>query len=247
MLVTKLTAIADAIRGKTGKTEGLTLDQMATEIAGIEAGGGGGDNLLEYTVSLYMAFNNVTFEEGTELNINLGAKTSVVNSNPFYCTFQGTKGLKSITIACKNDPSTAISYQNFVRMSVSEYTLEKIDLTGAPNLLKVSNMSRTFEYRRGLREILGEFDLTNSSTVGSIAGKCDALETIQFKAGTIRKSISFPDSPNLTDATIQNIVDGLADMTGGTAPTLTLHATVGAKLTDAQKSTASAKNWTISY
>ena len=43
MLVTKLTAIADAIRGKTGKSDGLTLDQMATEIAGIEAGGGGGD------------------------------------------------------------------------------------------------------------------------------------------------------------------------------------------------------------
>ena len=29
----KMTAIADAIRGKTGKTEPLTLDQMAAEIA----------------------------------------------------------------------------------------------------------------------------------------------------------------------------------------------------------------------
>ena len=36
----KMTAIADAIRGKTGKTEEMTLDQMATEIAGIETGGG---------------------------------------------------------------------------------------------------------------------------------------------------------------------------------------------------------------
>ena len=36
----KMTAIADAIRGKTGKTDSLTLDQMATEIAGIETGGG---------------------------------------------------------------------------------------------------------------------------------------------------------------------------------------------------------------
>lgn len=38
-LTDKLTAIADAIRGKTGKSEGLTLEQMATEIAGIQAGG----------------------------------------------------------------------------------------------------------------------------------------------------------------------------------------------------------------
>ena len=40
-LTDKLTAIANAIRGKTGKTDSLTLDQMATEIAGIQAGGGG--------------------------------------------------------------------------------------------------------------------------------------------------------------------------------------------------------------
>ena len=38
----KMTAIADAVRGKTGGTEKLTLDQMATEIEGIQVGGGGG-------------------------------------------------------------------------------------------------------------------------------------------------------------------------------------------------------------
>lgn len=38
-LIEKLTAIADAIRGKTGKTDGLTLDQMPGEIAGIQSGG----------------------------------------------------------------------------------------------------------------------------------------------------------------------------------------------------------------
>lgn len=45
-LTNKLTAIADAIRGKTGKTEEMTLDQMATEIAGIVTGGGGTDGEL---------------------------------------------------------------------------------------------------------------------------------------------------------------------------------------------------------
>lgn len=41
-LTDKLSAIADAIRGKTGGTDPLTLDQMPTEIAGIQAGGGDG-------------------------------------------------------------------------------------------------------------------------------------------------------------------------------------------------------------
>lgn len=42
-LTDKLTAVADAIRNKTGNTEKLTLDQMPEEIAGIKTGGGGGD------------------------------------------------------------------------------------------------------------------------------------------------------------------------------------------------------------
>ena len=37
----KMTAIADAIREKTGGTEEMTLDAMAEAITGIEAGGGG--------------------------------------------------------------------------------------------------------------------------------------------------------------------------------------------------------------
>lgn len=39
-LTNKLTAIANAIRAKTGKTDPLTLDQMPTEIASISGGGG---------------------------------------------------------------------------------------------------------------------------------------------------------------------------------------------------------------
>ena len=35
----RLTSIANAIRGKTGKEDSLTLEQMVTEIEGIEAGG----------------------------------------------------------------------------------------------------------------------------------------------------------------------------------------------------------------
>lgn len=37
---TELTAIADAIRSRTGKTDGLTLDAMPGEIEGIQTGGG---------------------------------------------------------------------------------------------------------------------------------------------------------------------------------------------------------------
>ena len=54
-------------------------------------------------------------------------------------------------------------------------------------------------------------------------------------------------SRNLTPETIQSIIDGMADLTGATAQTLTFHKDVGAKLTDAQKATITAKNWTLVY
>ena len=47
-LTDKLTAIANAIRAKTGKTGTLTLDQMPTEIAGITGGGGGSSADVRY-------------------------------------------------------------------------------------------------------------------------------------------------------------------------------------------------------
>ena len=65
--------------------------------------------------------------------------------------------------------------------------------------------------------------------------------------GTIGKSIVFPNSPKLTTASVDSIINALKDLTGATAQTLTLHATVGAKLTDAQKAAITAKNWTLVY
>ena len=44
-LINKLSAIGDAIREKTGKSELLTLDAMPDEIRGIETGGGGGGDI----------------------------------------------------------------------------------------------------------------------------------------------------------------------------------------------------------
>jgi hypothetical protein len=56
-LTDKLVSIADSIRAKTGGTEPLTLDEMATAIEGIETGGGGDttqeDGLITGTLTEY--------------------------------------------------------------------------------------------------------------------------------------------------------------------------------------------------
>lgn len=80
---------------------------------------------------------------------------------------------------------------------------------------------------------------------GAFSG-CGYLENIIIE-GVIPQKIDFGSSPLLNDASIQSIIDHLKDLTGGTVQTLTLHATVGGKLTDEQKATITAKNWTLVY
>lgn len=67
-LTEKLSAIGDAIRKKTGKTDLLTLDAMPLEIANIETGGGGSamysgeftpaENVREMDIDVGGAFTN---------------------------------------------------------------------------------------------------------------------------------------------------------------------------------------------
>ena len=98
-----------------------------------------------------------------------------------------------------------------------------------------------------LHTILGNFDLSQCTNTTMAFYGCSALENISFVKETIKISISFSHSLLLSNESIQSIIDGLADLTGGTAQTLTLHTNVGAKLTDEQKATITAKNWTLVY
>ena len=56
-LIDKLSAIGDAIRAKTGKTATMTLDEMPTEIASIQTGGGSTD---PYEVARKLANRSIT-------------------------------------------------------------------------------------------------------------------------------------------------------------------------------------------
>ena len=62
-LTNKLTAIADAIRTKTGKTDSMTLEQMATEISNISVGTGEGGSTGEVTMSFDSATGVLTINE----------------------------------------------------------------------------------------------------------------------------------------------------------------------------------------
>lgn len=313
----KMTAIADAIRSKTGKTGKLGLDAMATEIASIEtgsgesiptqqktvdivtngthvvtpdagyalssvtanvnvpipsgylkpegtldvtengthdvaayqnvrvnvqSGSGSGEDLWQYVTTLSQTFQYVAFPDGYELTLNVPnlSKDRDITQVIGSCT-----GLRKLTIKCGREDIVLRSYFAFA----SCYSVEEIDLSQFSNteVVRVTKPSYLFYSCQKLKTIRGVLDFSQVTESTPLFASCMNLENIEIAPGSLKVSTSFSSTQKLTDASIQSIIDGLADLTGQTAQTLTLHADAGAKLTDAQKAAAAAKNWTIAY
>lgn len=118
-----------------------------------------------------------------------------------------------------------------------------IDLSAATTVRSM------FAYCSGLETIDGT-PLNFSSAVGSYATtttfvQCEALKEVRFVEKSIQQSLEFKNSPNLSTDTIQSIIEGLADLTGGTAQTLDFHSDVVDKLTDDQFTQIANKNWDV--
>jgi hypothetical protein len=105
-LTEKLTSIANAIRGKTGGTDPLTLDAMAEAIAGIEAGSGGGggelDALFDKTIT-ELSTNATTipkyaFENCIQLTTANCPSVTSIGQNAFYgCSGLITANIPNVT------------------------------------------------------------------------------------------------------------------------------------------------------
>lgn len=81
-LINKLTTIADAIRAKTGDTGNMTLDEMATKISSISAGGTTSGNTLDKTV---------IFKNGDETVVNVSVKNGYSVGKPTHTDIQNWK------------------------------------------------------------------------------------------------------------------------------------------------------------
>ena len=116
--------------------------------------------------------------------------------------------------------------------------LPQLDLSGANNLVS------TFDSYDGteMSLIVSENTIFASSTFNNVTKLTDL--TI---SGTIGKALNLNSCKALSNESIQNVIDHLADLTGQTTQTLTLNAEVGANCTDGQKALITAKNWTLVY
>lgn len=227
---TTLTAIGDAIRAKTGGTELIVPENMPTKIESIQSGGEDWVNQITTYVSL---FYQRTFPEGYDL---------VIKYNDFahpdlsqMCAY--TKNLNSIKI--KGNIVNNVTVNRLFRNS----HVKIIDLTECRIKSSANKVQETFFACYYLHTIIGTIDFSQCSGFVNTYNSCPELVNVEFLPNNIFYSISFAQSPLLSDESIQSIINGLA--TVETAQTLTLHADVKAKLTEAQIAQITSKNWTL--
>ena len=195
----------------------------------VTATGGGGSSEEDY---------NRGYEDGRQAE-----HAAIINPQwTDWSHYASTSSARPVAVSCLHYSDTA-NGTNFSDFAANSWQLKEMPPIDTSNGEKFTRM---FYFCRALHTI-GELNLSKATDVASMLDYCDELAHIHFVAGSIHLSLALAKSSKLDDASIQDIIDGLADLTGQTAQTLTLHATVGAKLTQAQKDAVSAKNWTLVY
>lgn len=124
---------------------------------------------------------------------------------------------------------------NFSFMLSSCTNLQWIDTTNW-DLSIATNIGYTFRECDILTSMIG-----NRTIEDVIANNISALKGLNINV----PSTTFLNSPNIDRASLRAIINGLADRTGQNALTLTLGATLIAKLTEEDIAIGVNKNWTI--
>ena len=229
-LIDKLTAIAEAIRSKTNTSEKLTLDEMPSAIEGIQSGEGGTE-WVQYVYSMYQMFYRKALPQDTELKFTL---QFIVNMES---AFQTTSGVKKITLV-GNDNGNSVKMANCFWGSTD---LEVVDMTNFKCTL--NSCSAMFRECKKLKCIYGELDFSSCTTTSNMFLSTATIEEIRFKKESLYVNLLCNGLSLLSGNSIQSIIDGLA--TVEETKTITFHADVKAKLTEAQISQITSKNWTL--
>lgn len=238
---TRLAALRDKADAVTGESSATLAGAVDALIAGFGAGGESGENWLDYVSGMQNMFSRVALPEIVDITVGSKLPSFAGSAGSAFYNTTGVKQLKW-DIGCN---TTGFSMDSCFRGCSAEI-LELPFLETTP----ITNFNRCFYEMPNLREIRTPINASGNPSFNycfNTYGGATNIELVMFVPGTIMVSISFSYCEKLNDTSIQSIIDGLADLTGGTAQTLTLHATVGAKLTDTQKTAISAKNWTVTY
>lgn len=232
-----LQAIADAIREKNGSEDTYKPSQMADAVRGIQGGGESDDSVLDYRYASTLGFK-ASSNLPSEIKVLLSKKTGTES------LFLDCNTLVDVTVIHDGGVIPTSMYRMYYCPNGTNKVMKKFTLE--MDTSQVKNFSQAFSHIQNTTdgvEIVGELDFTSATNVSNVFQASTGLTEIRFKKNTLSLSTSLQYCGKLSADSIQSIIDGLA--TVETSQTLTFHADVKAKLTEAQISQITSKNWTL--
>lgn len=183
---------------------------------------------LDGVTSYASWYEGANFPANTELTVYVGAKIESL-----LAMFASATNLKKVKLVGDNGGC------DMERMFASS-SVEEVDFSGL-TLFQSYGASETFNSCPNLVRVLGELDGENNYGSWGFEN-CPKLETVRFKKDSIVCDIYTAESPKLTAATAQSIIDGMNVTIGGT---WYVHSEVMNRLTEAQKKEITDKGWLV--
>ena len=154
----------------------------------------------------------------------------VSNVTSIYNMFYGCSSLKELDVRNWDTRNLKKIYNTFNScISLQMLDVSKWDAS------KVETITIPFGGCTSLKSIIG-----NKSIDDVLENNIGALNGLKISVNP------FPGTPNIDRASLRALINGLADLTGQTAQTLTLGDTLRTKLTEEDIAIATSKNWSIS-
>lgn len=153
----------------------------------------------------------------------------------YYCDVTDLKGLL-------NNAGVALDFSEATLGTTDLFAYCKTRTIPVVNLSHVTTLMKTFQWCQV--ETIDELHVNENMIFTNTFQNTSNLKDITI-VGTIGNTIDFRHCSQLSNASVQSIIDALKDLTGATTIKVQFHATVGAKLTEAQKAAITAKNWTL--
>lgn len=171
---------------------------------------------MEYTPSSATALIGPGKYVGIDTIIQHATKATGVGKG-----FYSVEGVRKFVF----DAPLCTSLGDFAYRYIDDYSLEEVEFR---NIVKpITRFERAFYCRAGLKKITGyALDFSSSIYNTDAFYNCKSLEELEVANNTINKVLSFKQSPNLTNATIISIANGLNSTT---TDTLTVHTDVFTK------------------
>ena len=216
--------------------------------------------MSNFVISQFKNFTYLYYTENGEIKSILFNDGNVDKPNVPNYTISG----KPVSYRCHNVTSKVV-FKDFDTSAVTDMSsmfygcsLSTLDLSSF-DTSAVTNMNEMFRYCNRLTTLdLSSFDTSAVTNMMYMFYDCAKLTTIigthtleEVQDGTIKAlkgtkvSLNLSYSPLLECASILALFYGLADLTGNTKQTISLHATAKARLTAEDIKIATDKNWDV--